>query len=390
MTKLTCPGCKRTGTTSKSVPNGAKVKCPSCGISFRFEPNGLVSDDALEAPSVLLSPVATSAPITSTQPLLTPVSPHVAMPPNAVPFQQVIQVAAPERQRTNPLGVSALILGILAVLIAWVPFLGLLAIPAGLLGGLLGAIGLLYGLVTRRGKITAAGVGLVLSLGSVVLSVMMTGAAAKGISDAMEEATRKAAVSAPAAVNAAKAVKKVEPNASGVEPGPLAAPPVETWLSPDQAGQLGNVQVRIVSVTLGKVSLRERVPFPGHENDRGQSKEALLSVVLDVLNLDENRKLDFKTLAGSDFSFARDSASLSDNFGNKYRGVSFGFSSLPEFRTLDESIYPNRTIRDQLVFEAPIATAGHLDLEIPGKNVGQEGFFRFRIPATAVLKHEDR
>ena len=38
-------------------------------------------------------------------------------------------------------------------------------------------------------------------------------------------------------------------------------------------------------------------------------------------------------------------------------------------------------IKDQLVFEAPIGTAAHLDLQIPAMNVGQEGFFRFRIPS---------
>jgi hypothetical protein len=79
-----------------------------------------------------------------------------------------------------------------------------------------------------------------------------------------------------------------------------------------------------------------------------------------------------------------------DNFGNHYRGINFGFSTLPEFRTEDESIYPGKSIKDQLVFEAPIGTATHLDLEIPGANVGQAGFFRFRIPAQAIQRTEAR
>jgi hypothetical protein len=192
MTKITCPECKRTGTTSKSVPIGAKVKCPNCGISFRHEAKIVGAADGLQAPTAALSAVPTAIPIPSAAPLLPTAATHLSMPPTAVPFQQVIQVAAPERQRTNPLGIAALVLGILAALIAWLPFLGLLAIPAGLLGGLLGAIGLIYGLVTRRGQITAAAVGLALSLGSVVLSIVMTGTAAKGISNAIEEANRKA------------------------------------------------------------------------------------------------------------------------------------------------------------------------------------------------------
>jgi hypothetical protein len=386
MTKITCPECKRTGTTSRSVPNGARVKCPNCGASFRYETTSVVASDALQTSSVPLSAGPTAIAMPSTPSSVPPVLAETTAPRTTAPFQQVIQVTAHERQKTNPLGVAALVLGILAALIAWMPFLGLLAIPVGLLGGLLGLIGLIYGLVTRRGKVTAAGVGLVLSLGSVVLSLVMTGAAASRISDSMEEAKRKANASAAPAAKTAQAVQTVEPKVHADKPAPLPAPPVETWLSPDQPGQLGNVKVRIVSVTLGKVALRERVPFPGREDERGESKEALLSVLLEVSNVDANRKLDFKTLSGSNFSFVRDNAVLRDNFANQYRGINFGFSSMPEFRTEEESLYPNQSIKDQLVFEAPVKNATHLDLEIPGHNVGQEGFFRFRIPATAVLK----
>ena len=111
---------------------------------------------------------------------------------------------------------------------------------------------------------------------------------------------------------------------------------------------------------------------------------------MEVSNLDPNRKLDFKTLAGNGFSLERDNATLRDNLGNRYRGINFGFSSLPEFRTEDASIYPGKAIKDQLVFEVPIGTATHLDLEIPGENVGQAGFFRFRIPVQTIQRIEAR
>ena len=111
---------------------------------------------------------------------------------------------------------------------------------------------------------------------------------------------------------------------------------------------------------------------------------------MEISNLDPNRKLDFKTFAGKQLSFERDNATLRDNFGNRYRGIDFGLSSLPEFRAEDESIYPGKMIKDHLVFEAPIATAAHLDLEIPAVNVGQTGFFRFRIPAQAIQRTQSR
>ena len=34
ITKLTCPHCQRVGSTTKPVPDGAKVKCPGCGQPF--------------------------------------------------------------------------------------------------------------------------------------------------------------------------------------------------------------------------------------------------------------------------------------------------------------------------------------------------------------------
>jgi hypothetical protein len=83
------------------------------------------------------------------------------------------------------------VLGIIAVLIAWVPFLGILAIPVALLGALLGVIGLIYRLISRRGKVATSSIGLALSLGSIVLFVAMTGTAASRISEAMKEAETK-------------------------------------------------------------------------------------------------------------------------------------------------------------------------------------------------------
>jgi hypothetical protein len=382
------------------------VKCPGCGQSFRLNDQGLEVLDVL--PTKAASP-SRAEPV-ETIPRRASAAPPPIVKPDQVadiqavpgtPFQQVIQVAVPERQRTNPIGVAALVLGIIAALIAWIPFLGLIAIPVALLGALLGAIGLIYGLISRRGKVATSSIGLVLCLGSVLLSVAMTGTAANRIGEAMKEAEQKTNRSAQPVMAAVPLVPDAKPKAftagaaaqapaPAMQPAPASAPAVETWLSPDQPGQLGNVRVRLLAVIVAPVSLRDRVPFPGRENERGESKEPLLSIIVEVSNLDPNRKLDFKTLAGARFSFGRDNATLRDNLGNRYRGIDFGFSSLPEFRTEDASIYPGKAIKDQLVFEAPIGNATHLDLEIPAANVGQTGFFRFRIPTKAIQRTETR
>ena len=43
MTRITCPHCGRTSSSSKTIPPGStvKVKCPACGQGFRIDEQGL-------------------------------------------------------------------------------------------------------------------------------------------------------------------------------------------------------------------------------------------------------------------------------------------------------------------------------------------------------------
>ena len=98
----------------------------------------------------------------------------------------MVQVNLPEPRKGNPLGIAALVLGILAALICWIPFLGLLALPFSALGLLLGVIGLLIAVVGKRSGLAASIVGTGISLGAIVLSITITGATSKAISDVMK------------------------------------------------------------------------------------------------------------------------------------------------------------------------------------------------------------
>jgi hypothetical protein len=193
MTRITGPHCGRTNSSSKTIPPGstAKVKCPGCGQGFRINAEGLELLEVLPTKAVSLSrvePVEVASPRASAPPVIKPDRITDVQTVPGKPFQQVIQVAVPERQRTNPVGVAALVLGIIAALIAWVPFLGLVAIPVALLGALLGAIGLIYGLISRRGKVATSSIGLLLCLGSVILSMAMTGTVANRFGEAIKDA----------------------------------------------------------------------------------------------------------------------------------------------------------------------------------------------------------
>jgi hypothetical protein len=50
------------------------------------------------------------------------------------------------------------------------------------------------------------------------------------------------------------------------------------------------------------------------------------------------------------------------------------------------SVYPNKPVTDVLVFELPLDTATHLDLELPATNYGGKGMIRFRIPMKSISR----
>ena len=77
-------------------------------------------------------------------------------------------------------------------------------------------------------------------------------------------------------------------------------------------------------------------------------------------------------------------AELTDNDGNRYRGVSFSAPSVVKDAKTNESIYPGKSIVDAVVFELPIDGAEYLDLKLSAKGCKEDGEFRFRIPAEMI------
>jgi hypothetical protein len=108
MTRITCPHCGRTSSTSKTIPQGAtaRVKCPGCGQAFRLNEQGLEVLEVLQTKAVLPTRVEH---VETTPRRAQAMAPPVIKPEQVAavqtvpgtPFQQIIQVAVPERQRTN-------------------------------------------------------------------------------------------------------------------------------------------------------------------------------------------------------------------------------------------------------------------------------------------------
>lgn len=93
------------------------------------------------------------------------------------------------------MGTIALVLGVLAALVAWIPFLGVVAIPVALVGGLLAAIGAFVALIKGFQGMVLPLVAGVVCVGAIVLAWVVTGKSA----DAWTESTRRARAEATAA-----------------------------------------------------------------------------------------------------------------------------------------------------------------------------------------------
>jgi hypothetical protein len=296
-----------------------------------------------------------------------------------VPQVRMLHEGLPEPTKGNSLAIASLVLGILAAVLCWIPFLGLLALPFGALGLLLGVIALLVAIVGRSSGLAFSLAGIGTSLGAIFLSFSITSAASKAISDAMEaEAGPVAQASTPVGTTAGAPIQPAHSRAGTADVPPSAPDKKEAeWVMAPTPVQLGGVEVKVVSAKVAPVALRG-------PTGEGRSEESQLILTIEVTNTKQNRKIDYRTWAGGDVSFDRDFAMLKDNFKNNYKRITFGIFDRPIGRVVSESIYPGKNLRDVLVFEAPLDNVEYLDLDMPGKNVNEDGIFKIRIPATMI------
>lgn len=304
-----------------------------------------------------------------------------------VPDAVSVNVHTPKR--SSSLGVVSLILGALGFLLSWVPLVGILTLPLSVIGLLLGTIGLIVAIVRRGSGIGWPIAGLV-TCGFAALIAGSQVAVIGGMVEAANEAAKRSrqtnqipitsdplyANEEPGIVDEADLTydgSESEQEQDSPDLPELSAKQSLEWASAKQPVRQGDVQVRVVR------SAKEQTPLNRLGEDT-RSKEELLSVYLEVRNLSTSTKLTYKTWQGADFSFDRDYARLTDNFGNSYKRIKFGFGTEIVGQVRTDSIYPNKSIRDVLVFESPIENTEYLELELPADNFGGEGMLRIRIP----------
>ncbi len=302
------------------------------------------------------------------------------------PASPTVNILPP--RRGSSLGISALVLGILAFLLCWVPLLGAVTLPVSALGALLGAIGIVISLTRKGAGIGFPIAGTAVSVLALVIAFTMTSAMVAGIraaTDAMTEAYDEHNVTNQELVDQRTGTR--QDDTGDVDVGDetsmrtRVAPSETEWAMADSPVKQGDVQFQVARAKVDYVLVSDPMSM-SDEPSRSNNPQLLIAITL--TNLSVTKKLDYRTWAGRSMSFERDFATLEDNFGNTYKRVNFGFTSTPVGRTESSSIFPNKTITDVLIFEPPIDAAEHLDLELPAKNFGGTGMIRIRIAMTMV------
>ncbi len=143
------------------------------------------------------------------------------------------------------------------------------------------------------------------------------------------------------------------------------------------------VRVHVDSATVGNVDFTVLGELTSIDH-------VFLKLVVSIANTTEDKKLNYFTWDGERAFFwgfaTRDFATLTDDIGNDYKRVYFGFGVRIHGRIDDESIYPGQTIADLLVFERPVAKAKVLTLELPAANFGGEGLFQLKMPTSRIKR----
>ena len=150
-------------------------------------------------------------------------------------------------------------------------------------------------------------------------------------------------------------------------PLPTKTPDKGTSRASDLSIKCGDIEVAVVDYGVGKIALTTL-------SSEGMTDQIYYFVKLQINNLSLTKKYDYRTFRGRDFSFSQDFASATDNFGNNLKRIDFGFASQVNGAIKGlESLYPNSSLKDILVFERPVDGATSVSIKFPPANIGGTG-----------------
>lgn len=278
----------------------------------------------------------------------------------------VINVAMP--RRGNSCGVAAIVLGLVAFLICWIPLVNLLSLPLSGLGLLLGLLGILIAITRGGASIGYPIAGSAICGLSLLVTMLMTTAIVGGIKSASDVIAKESA--------RREATNQVVVGSDVQLPGEGAI-----WAPAGSPVQQGDVEIQVSRVRVARVPMTGRGLHDGAFT--GDKIEVMIE--LDLRNVSSTRKAEYRSWGvGLGFLASDSGVLLTDNFGNKYLQHTRSGISKPVGAVDFEPIYPDKSVHDVLVFEPPVDSTEHLDLTLPAENFGGSGMLRIRIPGSMI------
>jgi uncharacterized protein DUF4339 len=292
-----------------------------------------------------------------------------AVPVTVAAPNVAVQVNIEQSKAAHSLGIGAMVLGIVGLLTACIPFVSL---PLSGIGFLLGAFGIGMAIM-RKGtgigfSIAGAAISGVIFLPTLLFWTMLGGA----FSAATNEVVKQAEM----------AERTNQSALDGSSGGSGAADDGASWADARQGVRQGDVTVKVISAKIDFVTLK----MFGKES---KSDDKKLSIRLSIANLGRTKKLDYESWGDLDGLRSSHIPKLSDNFDNEYTPlISAGGLKVAD-QLKRESIYPGKSVSDVLVFEPPIATIDFLRLELPADAFGGTGKLRLKIPKDMIKGSAD-
>ena len=168
-------------------------RCPKCGAELS-SPDSLAGQEETcrECDNVTRVPQQASEMPSRVPPSTSPARPayqHSSGPP----LEANVNVRLKGLKSVNALGIAALVLGMLAAIICWIPFVGMLGVPLGVLGLLFAIIGFLIALIGGKSGIGFPVSGAVVCVVTIIVAVSSTIGPPVGLAIATKKSLRGSA-----------------------------------------------------------------------------------------------------------------------------------------------------------------------------------------------------
>jgi hypothetical protein len=316
-----------------------------------------------------------------------------------VQIQNPGALPAADSKVPTALGIPALLIGLIALMLSLTPYVRADRAIFGMISLPLGALGLLLGLGALAVAIMRKGQGIGFPIAGAAANLVAVAVAAVGLVWPRPE-TRPQLVAEP---ERPQDVARVEDSSKEMTTPPETKGP--QWVDASKGiVPFYDLRVKVDKVTIGTVRVQSIL------EGATETKAQYLHIHLLVGNAGTAKKFDYRGWSGTTptgsvddllkgltgeggglkevmGAVSKHAASLSDDIGNKYKTIKLETGDeIPGQINAETPIYPNETKGDLLVFQRPVDTIKYLRLELPGGACGMKETLYLQIPKSMIQR----